>query len=54
MFRYYLGIAFTCIVFAVISLFLAANPSGLAVIFTGLAVAFATIGLMTSGPKSRW
>ena len=54
MFRYYLGVAIFCLVFAVFSIFIAANAAALIAIFLGLAGVFLTIAFITSGPESRW
>ncbi|HEU4963446.1 MAG TPA: hypothetical protein VFV52_06225 [Bacilli bacterium] len=54
MYRYYLGIAIMCVVFAVFALLLASKPVLLAAIFTAFAGGFLAIAYITSGPESRW
>lgn len=54
MFRYYLGIAIMCAIFAVFALLLSHNAAALAAVFVGIAGAFLSIAFITSGPESRW
>lgn len=54
MYRYYLGIALMCVVFAVFSLLLSVKPVLMGAIFTAFAGGFLAIAFITSGPESRW
>ncbi|MCL6442828.1 MAG: hypothetical protein K6T83_05110 [Alicyclobacillus sp.] len=54
MFKYYLGIAIMCSLFAVLALFFSQNAPTLATIFLGMAGAFVAIAFVTSGRQSRW
>lgn len=55
MFRFYFGIAIMCLIFAIASLLLS-NIGGeiMATVFIALAGGLLAVGLITSGPKSRW
>lgn len=54
-FRFYFGIAIMCLIFAIASLLLS-NIGGeiMATVFIALAGGLLAVGLITSGPKSRW
>jgi predicted phage tail protein len=54
LFKYYLGIAIMCALFALTALFFSANAATLATVFLGMAGAFVAIAFVTSGPESRW
>lgn len=54
MYRYYLGIAIICCVFAIFSVILSDNAAAMTTIMVGFAGAFMAIGFMTSDPESRW
>ncbi|MGZ4106104.1 MAG: hypothetical protein ACXVDJ_11350 [Tumebacillaceae bacterium] len=54
MFRYYLGIAIMCVVFAIFSVILSDNAAAMSTVMVGFAGAFMAIAFITSGPESRW
>jgi uncharacterized membrane protein len=53
-FKYYLGIAIMCAIFAVLALFFSAHAATLASIFLGMGGAFLALAFVTSGPEHRW
>lgn len=54
MFKYYLGIAIMCALFAVVAVFFSEHAATLATIFLGMGGAFLAIAFVTAGPESRW
>ena len=54
MYRYYMGIAIMCMMFALFGILLSANAAAYATITLGFAGAFLAIAFITSGPESRW
>ncbi|MCL6547862.1 MAG: hypothetical protein K6T30_03015 [Alicyclobacillus sp.] len=54
MFKYYMGIAVMCGIFALMALFFSAHAATLATIYMGMAGAFIAIAFVTSGRESRW
>lgn len=54
MFKYYLGIALMCGIFALVALFFSAHAPTLASIFVGMGGAFLALAFVTSGRESRW
>ncbi|PWK14409.1 hypothetical protein C7459_105166 [Tumebacillus permanentifrigoris] len=54
MYRYYMGIAIMCVVFAAFGVLLSEHAAAYATIIFGFAGAFMAIAFITSGPESRW
>ena len=54
MYRFYMGIALMCLMFAVFGLLLSFNSAAFATVMLGFAGAFLAIAFITSGPESRW
>lgn len=54
MFKFYLGIAIMCGLFAVAALFFSQHAPTLAAIFLGMAGAFVALAFVTSGREARW
>ncbi|MBX5436164.1 MAG: hypothetical protein IRZ33_02990 [Alicyclobacillaceae bacterium] len=54
MFKYYMGIAIMCAIFALMALFFSSRAATLATIYMGMAGAFIAIAFVTSGRESRW
>lgn len=54
MFKYYLGIAIMCGLFALTALFFSQHAPTLATIFIGMGGAFIALAFVTSGRESRW
>lgn len=54
MFKYYLGLAIMCVIFAVMAVFFSEHGPTLTTIFLAMAGAFVALGFVTNGRASRW